>query len=155
MASLLSDTNHFQLEDDVIRFSPSRLSQRTGQVLFAPFLRQTLERGLEHLPSRDCEAHSAGKRTFESYAQRHLLQLDASSRSVGHCSLQSLLSTLSRSRWHPGDFRLHQISHRFRRAARGASLGDVLRLGDWSNASTSFRFYHALYGIVEGMKFQA
>jgi hypothetical protein len=28
--------------------------------------------------------------------------------------------------------------------ARGASLSDVLRLGDWSNASTYFRFYHTL-----------
>jgi hypothetical protein len=28
--------------------------------------------------------------------------------------------------------------------AGSALLGDVLRLGDWSNASTYFRFYHAL-----------
>jgi hypothetical protein len=28
--------------------------------------------------------------------------------------------------------------------AGSASLGDVLRLGDWSNASAYFRFYHAL-----------
>jgi hypothetical protein len=28
--------------------------------------------------------------------------------------------------------------------AGSASLGKVLRLGDWSNASTYFRFYHAL-----------
>jgi hypothetical protein len=28
--------------------------------------------------------------------------------------------------------------------AGSASLGDVLRLGDWSIASTYFRFYHAL-----------
>jgi hypothetical protein len=28
--------------------------------------------------------------------------------------------------------------------ASSASLGNVLRLGDWSNASTYFRFYHAL-----------
>jgi hypothetical protein len=28
--------------------------------------------------------------------------------------------------------------------AGGASLGEVLRLGDWSNASTYFRFYHSL-----------
>jgi hypothetical protein len=27
--------------------------------------------------------------------------------------------------------------------AGSASLGNVLRLGDWSNASTYFRFYHA------------
>jgi hypothetical protein len=27
--------------------------------------------------------------------------------------------------------------------AGSASLGDVLHLGDWSNASTYFRFYHA------------
>jgi hypothetical protein len=32
--------------------------------------------------------------------------------------------------------------------ASSASLDDVLRLGDWSNASTYFRFYHALLGIL-------
>jgi hypothetical protein len=36
LASLLSGTNHFRLEVDVIRFSPSRLNLRTVQVLFAP-----------------------------------------------------------------------------------------------------------------------
>jgi hypothetical protein len=44
-----------------------------------PFQCQALERWLELLPSRDCEAHSAGKRLFASYAKCHLLQLDASS----------------------------------------------------------------------------
>jgi hypothetical protein len=72
-ASLLSGTNHFQLEVDVIRFSPFRLYLGTAQVLFAPFQCQNLERGLKLLPSGDCEAHPAEKRTFASYAQHHLL----------------------------------------------------------------------------------
>jgi hypothetical protein len=72
-ASLLSGTNHFRLEVEVIRFSLFRLNLGTVQVLFAPFQCQTLERGIELLPSGDCEAHSAGKRTFVSCAQRHLL----------------------------------------------------------------------------------
>jgi hypothetical protein len=32
----------------------------------------------------------------------------------------------------------------FAALASSASLGNVLHLGDWSNASTYFRFYHAL-----------
>jgi hypothetical protein len=32
--------------------------------------------------------------------------------------------------------------------ARGTSVGDVLRLGDWSNASTYFRFFTPYRGIV-------
>jgi hypothetical protein len=115
-ASLLSGTNHFRLEVDVIRFSPFRLYLGTVQVLFAPFQCQTLERGLELLPSGDCEAHSVGKMTFASYAQCHLLQLDASSHPFGCCSLQSLHFTLSPSNWHPGEFRCHRFGRCFRRA---------------------------------------
>jgi hypothetical protein len=36
LASLLSGTNHFWLEVDIIHFSASRLNLRTVQVLFAP-----------------------------------------------------------------------------------------------------------------------
>jgi hypothetical protein len=57
-----------------------------------PFQCQTLERWLEVLPSGDCEAHSAEKRLFPSYARILLLQLDASSHLFGCCGLQSLHS---------------------------------------------------------------
>jgi hypothetical protein len=77
-----------------------------------PFQCRTLERWLELLPSGDCEAHSAGKRSFASYAKRHLLQLDASSRLFGRCGLQSLHFTLSSSSWHPSDFRFHRFGRR-------------------------------------------
>jgi hypothetical protein len=58
--------------------------------------------------------------------------------------------------WHPGDFRFHRFGRCFRRSDpwrtflvlfhkwMSASLGDVLRLGDWSSAVMFFQFYHAL-----------
>jgi hypothetical protein len=64
-----------------------------------------------------------------------------------------LLCLLSR---HPGDFRFHRFGRRSCRSDpwrtflvlfrkwMSASFGDVLHLGDWSNALTYFPFYHAL-----------
>jgi hypothetical protein len=58
--------------------------------------------------------------------------------------------------WHPGDFRFHPLVAVSAALIHGApflmlfhkwmsaSLGDVLRLGDWSSASMFFRSYHAL-----------
>jgi hypothetical protein len=58
--------------------------------------------------------------------------------------------------WHPGHFRFHRFSRRFHRSDpwrtflvlflkwMSTSLVDVLRLGDWSQASTFFRFYRTL-----------
>jgi hypothetical protein len=114
-----------------------------------PFPCRALERGLEHLPSGDCEAHSAGKRTLASYALRHL-QLDASffrdmlvaaafNRCIQHCLFQAGIQATS------GSTRLVAASVAL---ARGALLGDVPCLGEWNSASTHFQFYHALYGIV-------
>jgi hypothetical protein len=81
--------------------------------LFAPFQCQTVERGLELLPCGDCEAHSAGKRLLASYAQRHLLQLDAPSHPFWTLQPTFAAFSLSPSSWHPGDFRFHRFGRRF------------------------------------------
>jgi hypothetical protein len=60
-----------------------------------PFQCQALERWLELSPSRDCEAHSAGKKSFASYAKRHLLQLDASSRRLDAAAFNPRILTVS------------------------------------------------------------
>jgi hypothetical protein len=60
-----------------------------------PFQCQALERWLELLPSRGCEAHSAEKRLFASYAKRHLLRLDASSRLLDVAAFNCCILTLS------------------------------------------------------------
>jgi hypothetical protein len=93
-----------------------RLFFRDLSGLVCPFQCQALESWLELLPSRDCEAHSAGKRSFASYAKHHLLQLDASSRLLDAAAFNRCILTLSLSSWHPGDFRFHRFGHRFRRA---------------------------------------
>jgi hypothetical protein len=65
LASLLSDATHFRWEGDVIRFTPTRFTKtdRPGH-LCPPFIRQAMERGFEHLPSGDCETHSAREGPF-------------------------------------------------------------------------------------------
>jgi hypothetical protein len=81
-----------------------------------PFQCQALERWLELLPSRDCEAHSAEKRSFASYTKRHLLQLDAFSRLLDAAAFNRCILMLSLSSWHPGNFRFHRFGRRFRHA---------------------------------------
>jgi hypothetical protein len=67
---------------------------------------------------------------------RNLLGAAAFNCCIQHCLFQAGIQATS------GSTRLVAA------LARGAPLGDVLCLGDWSNASTHFQFYHALYGIV-------
>jgi hypothetical protein len=111
-----SGTNHFRLEVGFIRYSPFRLFFKDHSGPVCPFQCQALERWLELLPSGDCEAHSAGKRSFVSYAKRHFLQLDASSRLLDATAFNRCILTLSLSSWHPGDFRFHRFGRRFHRA---------------------------------------
>jgi hypothetical protein len=79
-----------------MRFSPFRpFFVGSFQVQFALFSVRPWKDGIELLPSRDCEAHSAGKRLFASYAKRHLLQLDASSRLMDAAAFDRCILTLS------------------------------------------------------------
>jgi hypothetical protein len=51
LASLLSDTNHFQLEEDVIRFTPSRLTKMDQPgPLCPPFYVKPWKEGLSICP---------------------------------------------------------------------------------------------------------
>jgi hypothetical protein len=87
------------------------------------------------LLEKDCLSlqHNA---IFFSWTHPHK-QLDAAAlnRCIQHCLIQAgIQATYGSTRSGAASAAL----------ACGASLGDVLRLGDWSNASTYFRFYHAL-----------
>jgi hypothetical protein len=77
----------------LLSFPPFFCGVLSGPV--CPFQCQALERWLELLPSRDCEAHSAGKRSFASYAKRHLLQLDLSSRLLDAAAFNRCIFSLS------------------------------------------------------------
>jgi hypothetical protein len=137
----------------LLSFPPFFCGVPSGPV--CPFQCQALERWLELFPSRGCVAHSAGKRAFASCAKHHLLQLDASSRLLDAAAFNRCLLS-----WHPGDVRFRRFGRRFCRSDlwrtflvlfhkwMSASLSDVLCLGNWSNASTYFRFYHAVLGIL-------
>jgi hypothetical protein len=70
---------------------------------------------------------------------RDLLVAAAFNRCIQHCLFQAGIQATS------GSTRLVAASAAL---ARGAPLGDVPCLGDWSNASTHFRFYQALHGKV-------
>jgi hypothetical protein len=145
LASLLSDGKHFRWEDDAIRFSPSRFTKmdRPGH-LCPPFYVKPWKEDLSICPvetvrlillerDRLSLQHNA---IFFSWTHPHK-QLDAATfnRCIQHCLVQAGIQATS------GSTRSVAASAAL---ARGASLGDVLRLGDWSNASTYFRFYHAL-----------
>jgi hypothetical protein len=105
--------------------------RRTGQVIFAPFVHQAPERGFECLQERDHLRlkHSA---IFFSWMHPHAAAFNCC---IQHCLVQAGNKVIS------GSTKSVAASAAL---ACGASLGDVLRLGDWSNASTYFRFYHAL-----------
>jgi hypothetical protein len=145
LASLLSDANHFRWEGDVIRFTPTRLTKtdRPGH-LCSPFYVKPWKEDLSICPvetvclilqerDRLCLQHDA---IFFSWIHPHN-QLDAAAfnHCIQHCLVQAGIQATS------GSTRSVAASAAL---ARGASLGDVLRLGDWSNASTYFRFHHAL-----------
>jgi hypothetical protein len=145
LVSLLSDANHFQWEGENIRFTPSRLTKtdRPGH-LSPPFYVKPWKEDLCICPvetvrlillecNRLCLQHVA---IFFSWTHLHK-QLDAAAfnRCIQYCLVQAGIQATS------GSTRSVAASATL---ARGTSLGDVLRLGDWSNASTYFRFYHAL-----------
>jgi hypothetical protein len=115
-----------------------------------PFQCQALERWLELLPTRDCEAYSAGKRSSASYAKRHLLQLDASSRLLDAAAFNRCILTLS----------LELASRRLPvplvwspRWSVALLFGAVPRLGGRGFAPALFLFCHALCGLVGSHEF--
>jgi hypothetical protein len=145
LAALLCDDTHFRCEGENLRFVPSRLTKtdRPGH-LTPPFYVKPwkddscvcpvetvrlIMRERERLRLR----HSA---LFFSWTFPHQ-PLDAAA--LGRCIDYCLVKAGIRAA--PGSTRSVAASAAL---AAGASLGDVLGLGNWSNASTFFRYYHNL-----------
>jgi hypothetical protein len=135
LASLLSDTNHFRSEDGIIRFAPSCLTKmdRPGP-LCPPFCVKPWKEGLSIFPvetvrlilqERGCLRLTHNAIFFSWMHPRDLLDAAAFNRCIQHCLVQAgIQATSTRSVAASATL------------AHGASLGDVLCLGDWSNAST-------------------
>jgi hypothetical protein len=145
LVALLCDNNHFRLEGENLRFVPSRLTKtdRPGH-LFPPFYVKPWKEDLCVCPvetirlillerSRLRLQHSA---IFFSWTFPHNpLDAAAFERCLQYCLVQAgILATPASTRSIAASAAL----------AGSPSLGDVLRLGDWTNGSTYFRFYHAL-----------
>jgi hypothetical protein len=145
LQALLCDHLHFRQEGENLRFVPSRLTKtdRPG-CLTPPFyvkpwkedsrlcpveavLQLVAER--EHLRLQ----HSA---LFFSWSSPHRpMDAAAIGRCIAYCLGKAGIDAT------PGSTRSVAASAAL---AAGASLGDVLGMGNWSNASTFFRFYHNL-----------
>jgi hypothetical protein len=142
LVALLCDDTHFQWEGKLLRFVPSRLTKmdRPGN-LAPPFYVKPWKEDLCVCPvetirlilrerDRLCLQHSA---VFFSWTFPHKpLDAAAFERFIRYCLVKAGIQAA------PGSTRSVAA------LAGGASLGEVLRLGDWSNASTYFRFYHSL-----------
>jgi hypothetical protein len=145
LVALLCDTAHFRLEGENLRFIPSRLTKtdRPGH-LSPPFYVKPWKDDLCLCPVETIKLilkerdrlrlpHSA---LFFRWTFPHL-PMDAATfgRCIDYCLGKAGIQAA------PGSTRSVAASAAL---AAGASLGDVLRLGNWSNASTYFRFYHNL-----------
>jgi hypothetical protein len=145
LVALLCDDTHFRWVGDLLCFVPSRLTKmdRPGH-LAPPFyvkpckedlcvcLVETIKLILKERDRLRLQ-HSA---VFFSWTYPHK-PLDAAAFEccIRYCLVKAGIQAA------PGSTRSVAASAAL---AGGASLGEVLRLGDWSNASTYFRFYHAL-----------
>jgi hypothetical protein len=141
LVALLCDDTHFQWEGDYVRFVPSRLTKtdRPGH-LAPPFYVKPWKDDLCVCPvetirlilkERD-RLHLQHSTVFFSWTFPHK-PLDAAA--FERCLLKAGIQAA------PGSTRSVAASTAL---AAGASLGDVLGLGNWSNASIYFRFYHNL-----------
>jgi hypothetical protein len=143
LVALLCEDNHFQWEGENLRFVPSRLTKtdRPGH-LAPPFYVKPWKEDLCICPVetirlilKECLRlqHSA---IFFSWTFPHKpLDAAAFERCLSYCLVKAGIQAT------PGSIRSITASAAL---AGSASLGDVLRLGAWPNASTYFRFYHAL-----------
>jgi hypothetical protein len=142
LVALLCDDNHFRWEGDNLPFVPSRLTKtdRPGH-LAPPFYVKPWKEDLYVCPVETVRLilkerdrlrlqHSA---IFFSWTFPYKpLDAAAFERCIRYCLVKAGIQTMPRSVAASAAL------------AGSASLGDVLHLGDWSNASTYFRFYHAL-----------
>jgi hypothetical protein len=142
LVALLCDNTHFRWEGELIRFVPSRHTKtdRPGH-LASPFYVKPWKEDVCVCPveiirlilkerDRLRLQHSA---VFFSWTFPHKpLDAAAFELCIKYCLVKAGIQAL------PGSTRSVAA------LAGGASLWEVLRLGDWTNASTYFRFYHTL-----------
>jgi hypothetical protein len=142
LVALLCDDAHFRWEGENLCFVPSRLTKtdRPGH-LTLPFYVKPWKDDLCVCPVETVRLilkerdhfylqHSA---LFFSWTfPHHPLDAAAFERSIKYCLVKAGIQAA------PGSTRSVAA------LAAGASLGEVLGLGNWSNASTYFRFYHNL-----------
>jgi hypothetical protein len=145
LVALLCDDAHFRWEGENLRFIPSKLTKtdRPGH-LTPPFYVKPWKDDLCVCPVESVRLilkerdrlrlqHSA---LFFSWTFPHQpLDAAAFGRCIEYCLVKAGIQAA------PGSTRSVAASAAL---AAGASLGDVLGLGNWSNASTYFRFYHNL-----------
>jgi hypothetical protein len=145
LVALLCDDTHFRWEGDLIRFVPSRLTKTVCPGHLAPpFYVKSWKEDLcvclvetirLILKERD-RLHFQHSAVFFSWTFPHKpLDAAAFERCIKYCLVKAGIQAPR------GSTRSVAASAAL---AGGASLGEVLRLGDWTNASTYVQFYHAL-----------
>jgi hypothetical protein len=145
LVALLWDDTHFLWEGELLRFVPSQLTKTDRPGHLAPlFYVKPWKEDLCVCPVETIRLillerdrlrlqHSA---IFFSWTFPHKpLDAAAFERCLRYCLVKAGIQAT------PGSTRSVVASAAL---ASSASLGEVLRLGDWSNASTYFRFYQAL-----------
>ena len=143
VSSLRCDATHMSLAPTQVRFLPSRLSKTDRQTYLGPPI------SISRLPASDSascpvSALEALLRWRISVGVSHNYVFSSPTPPHSPISVSAFSSLL---RWAfcqagvnapPGSTRHISVSDAF---ARGASLEQVLRAGDWSNAQTFFRHY--------------
>jgi hypothetical protein len=145
LVALLCDGSHFRWEGQLIRFVPSPLSKTDHPGHLAPpFYVKPWKKDLSVCPvetirlilkQRDRLRLQHSAVFFSCIFPHKPLDAAAVERCIKYCLVKAGIQAS------PGSTRSVAASAVL---AGGASLGEVLRLGDWTNASTYFRFYHAL-----------
>jgi hypothetical protein len=145
LVALLCDDTHFRSEGEFLRFIPSRLTKTDHPGHLAPpFYVKPWKDDMSICPvetvrlimvERD-RLHLQHSAVFFLWTFPHKpLDAAAFERCIRFCLMKAGIQAV------PGSTRSVAASAAL---AGGASLGEVLRLSDWSNASTYFRFYHSL-----------
>jgi hypothetical protein len=142
LVALLCDDTHFRWEGENLRFIPSRLTKtdRPGH-LTPPFYVKPWKDDLCICPvetvrlilkERDRLRLDHSALFFRWTFPHQPMDAAAFGRCLDHCLVKVGIQAA------PGSTRSVAA------LAAGASLGDVLGMGNWSNASTYFRYYHNL-----------
>ena len=142
VSALRCDPNHLILGDDFIRFIPARLSKTDRQSHLGPPIVIKPWKEDRSICPVDAVRHILSERRrleishsqlfFDWNAPFEPMDTLKFSRCIKWCLDQAGIQAP------PGSTRSIASSVAY---ARGASIGDVLGLGDWSSSQTFFRFY--------------